>query len=200
MLPILTAALLLGAPPPMPSAKTADRELLPMPRRLGASYAQDDASNAEYLKRRTDLLKVECAAVLAFHKGEMDDAIKMLSEHLAKLRQMPLDQSGGPTLLFLTEQRLEYFKYLKKLRVEEAKLWADQMKSDAVREQDRLRQDLTNLLYFERGEHRLETFKTLKAQFKLEAAVATERAKIARDRAQRENGTGGGDGPSKDRP
>ena len=42
MLPILTAALLLGAPPPMPSEKTPDRELLPMPRRLGDSTAQRD--------------------------------------------------------------------------------------------------------------------------------------------------------------
>ena len=152
MLPILTAALLLGAPPPMPSEKTADRELLPMPRRLDDSTAQlKTTKQIEFQNKRIESLRIQRVAQAEFSAGRTDAAIKMLADYVVELKKSALD----PADLSLLQRPIDY---------------------------------------------RLETFKTLKAQFELEAAVATERAKIARDRAQRENGTGGGDGPSKDRP
>ena len=137
MLPILTAALLLGAPPPMPSEKTPDRELLPMPRRLDDSTAQlKTTKQIEFQNKRIESLRIQRVAQAEFSAGRTDAAIKMLADYVVELKKSALD----PADLSLLQRPIDY---------------------------------------------RLETFKTLKAQFELEAAVATERAKIARDRALR---------------
>jgi hypothetical protein len=141
MLPILTAALLLGAPPPMPSEKTADRELLPMPRRLDDSTAQlKTTKQIEFQNKRVEALRIRRAAEAEFIAGRTDAAIKMLADCLVELKKSALDPADLSLLRRPIEHRLETFYRLESSRIldecreqEERRLGRERPKPDIGR-------------------------------------------------------------------
>lgn len=67
----------------------------------------------EFQRLRTEGLKVQREAQARFTRGETDAAIQLLTEHLAKLKEAPLDPKDRNTLQQSIEYRLQTFKVLK---------------------------------------------------------------------------------------
>jgi type II secretory pathway component GspD/PulD (secretin) len=67
----------------------------------------------EFQRLRTEGLKVQREAQARFTRGETDAAIQLLTEHLTRLKEAPLDPKDRQTLQQSIEYRLQTFKVLK---------------------------------------------------------------------------------------
>src|SRR5207245_10309632 len=111
----------------LPTPSAAAGPALPQvngPAQSGPGYAQQMKAlqQVEFQKQRAESMKTMREAQARFGKGETDAAVQMLTEHLPKLKDAPLNPTDLAMLQRPVEYRLQSFKALKAQRDAETTL------------------------------------------------------------------------------